>query len=131
MAESAIWSSMRPQLIATFGDKVHACRVENVAGTGMSDINICLGGREIWIESKEQHGNSIRFEPTQIPWIESRLNAGGSVFILVLAGNTIRLHGGWQAGQLAVDPSGVKPYVKIKRPFHWAPIFEILIQRKY
>lgn len=59
---------------------LHPQRIENTAGSGVPDINCCLGGREIWIECKI---NQPLLRPFQWAWINRRVNVGGKVFVIV------------------------------------------------
>lgn len=59
------------------------CRIENGAGAGMPDINICLLGMEAWVESKldmDRKGVFLRKE--QYAWGVRRANAGGTVVVV-------------------------------------------------
>src|SRR5688572_29251316 len=109
-----------------FGDDYHGMRVENTAGVGQPDINICIEGIDIWIESKERRGNVIKIRPSQIAWIQKRSRAGGAVYIMVLHNDTVALYNGNQA-RLLTDPATVdkaKKLALINRPFKWSHIIE-------
>jgi hypothetical protein len=57
-------------------------RIENCAGSGMPDVNMCYEGFEIWVELKVLPLNMILLRPAQYAWGMRRGTAGGSVFIV-------------------------------------------------
>jgi hypothetical protein len=90
MTESSFWRQVSKGL----SSRVHACRVENRAGRGMSDVNACRDRVEVWIELKVQKGPRLRFEPSQFLWIGQRLRAGGRVFVLARKTQEVSLYSG-------------------------------------
>lgn len=90
MTESEhIWRLIRDK----FSNHAHMCRVENMAGTGMADIEACRQGVSVWIEMKIGQNAKWRlnFRRTQPPVLRRRLNAGGRVWILARHKDTMRL----------------------------------------
>lgn len=93
MAESAFWRSLRKKL------RGHACRVENGCVPGMPDVNLCIDGREFWVELKDVDSLPKRattpvfgksgLRPDQVLWINQRVRASGEVYILGKAGDEI------------------------------------------
>lgn len=59
----------------------HAVRVENSVGNGIPDINCCVNGRDVWIETKIGC-ETILLRPEQHAWMTRRAVAGGSAFIV-------------------------------------------------
>ncbi|HYD35940.1 MAG TPA: hypothetical protein VD999_07820 [Vitreimonas sp.] len=68
---------------------IHWQRIENVAGTGVADINGCFRGIEFWIESKISKGSHIEIRPDQIAWLTKRYEKGGRVFVVYRQEDTI------------------------------------------
>jgi hypothetical protein len=66
-------------------------RIENTAGSGQPDLNMCFRGAEVWVELKMAKGKRLIFQPTQGPWIRQRTASGGRVFILARKNDTLRL----------------------------------------
>lgn len=80
--------------------EVHWQRIENVAGTGVPDVNGCLDGIEFWIECKIGKAGSFEIRPDQIAWHTKRVNKGGRCFVVVREDSTMRVYksdgkGGW------------------------------------
>lgn len=67
-------------------------RVENGCMPGTPDVNICLDGREFWVELKDVDQFPKRettsvfgkegLRPDQVLWITQRTRAGGEVYII-------------------------------------------------
>lgn len=68
---------------------VHLCRIENASISGMSDVNACYRGREVWIELKVAVNDRIRspIRSSQIAWSAKRVASGGRVMVLVRDGD--------------------------------------------
>lgn len=75
-------SSVRHMLKERWGKIAHVCPIENSAGTGLSDMNICYKGIDIWMELKlrqecpKKHDTPILkgyMRPQQKIWIMQRL----------------------------------------------------------
>lgn len=132
MRESYLWS----QLKAAIGSSAHLCRVENSAGNGISDVNGCRDGREIWIELKMFHGKKLHFRTSQLSWILTRRKYGGVVWVLARDGDEIKL---WDANVLLqscrrnaqTDKSfsiipDIAPAWSSTKPFRWSELAETL-----
>ncbi len=52
-------------------------------GTGVPDCNGCFNGVDFWIECKRTTGWAVKFQPTQVSWIEDRWAHFGKVYIAV------------------------------------------------
>lgn len=55
MTESQSWSSLRESLLsesALIGCAIHITRIENMVGVGTPDTNLCIKGKEWWMEGK-------------------------------------------------------------------------------
>lgn len=137
MKESALWASLKTAGPFTH---VHMSRVENSAGTGISDVNACFLGREVWVELKMGHSGRMQFRNSQRIWILRRVAAGGRVFVLVRDGDVLTL---FTAGALmtsvaarpesgdksfsirideASDPLNCAILVTTKKPFDWLAV---------
>lgn len=115
-------------------------RLENLVGTGMPDINGCLNGVEVWVETKLVKGNRIHFEPMQPAWIRKRTRAGGKVYIFARHKDTFLLWAGFPSewmlngtplsdGGLSVDYRDAAPVLKMDRPYDWKLLMEVLFTR--
>jgi len=90
-SEDGLWENLREKLRCK---GTHAIRVENSVGPGTPDVNICLDGREVWVELKHVHEWPARqdtlvdigLRPDQVTWLGRRGRAGGNVWILVQVG---------------------------------------------
>lgn len=80
MLEKDFWAKVKRALDLP---GMHVNRIENTAGTGISDVNACYRGVEVWIELKIVHSNRVFFRTSQRAWMHKRLEAGGRVFVLV------------------------------------------------
>jgi hypothetical protein len=115
-------------------------RLENLVGTGMPDINGCLNGVEIWVETKLCKGNRITFEKFQPGWIMKRVRHGGRVFIFARHKDTYLLWHGfpeeWQRdntqlsdGGLSVDYRDATPVLVMDKPWDWKLLLDVLFKR--
>lgn len=116
-------------------------RLENLVGTGMPDINGCLNGHEIWVETKLVKGNRIKFEKFQPSWIKKRVLAGGRVFIFARHKDTFLLWRGFpiewdvyntplKEGGITVDYRDAPPLLVMEKPWDWGLLLETLFTRK-
>lgn len=105
MKETKLYAKLRPQLIK-WGQ---VDRVENVLGSGMSDIFYNIAGSVGWIETKVAKGDMIYFEKFQPNWINKHLRQGFKrMFVMVLdKRHTIHL---WYANEILAAPR--VPYEK-------------------
>lgn len=71
--------------------KTHQVRVENPAGPGTPDLNVCLEGVEVWVEFKQvktlpKMPTTPVFtgclEPHQALWAKLRTRAGGVCYVV-------------------------------------------------
>lgn len=66
----------------------HAQRVEDRLASGIPDINLCLNGKDIWIETKvvrhmkDDMVTRTGLSSQQIIWATLRKRAGGKVFLV-------------------------------------------------
>ena len=126
--KTGVWEPLRKA-----APQVHWTRIENLVGTGMSDVNGCLNGVEVWIENKLVHGNQITFQPMQPAWIIQRLMHGGRVFVLARKNDMLYLYG-WeglvkllrtvkpQGKHLVADYRAAVPLVIVQKPFDWEAV---------
>ena len=84
-----------PRLKASHPD-AHWQRIEGYTSTGAFDINACVHGREVWIESKDgtvpKHANGLvrcKVRPSQVAWEHLRRQAGGRTFLAILVGDRL------------------------------------------
>lgn len=94
MSEQRLWQWLRKAQVH-YGDDLHMCRVENLAGAGAADVEGCLKlygeGLQFHIELKYARrpakGGPLRFgsplRHSQRDWAIARLRAGGRYSFLI------------------------------------------------
>jgi hypothetical protein len=112
----------------------HWQRIETGStGTGIPDVNICLNGKEIWVELKLIKGKRVDLAPTQVAWHVKRSKAGGHTWILarhtydgtrVGKGDNIYLWSGLHAKAVKEDGTLFGEHKVWKAPFDWKNIME-------
>ena len=65
-----------------FPNDADYCRIENVVGVGVPDINVCYRGREVWIEAKYVYDELPQIRKAQYAWGMRRASVGGNVYVL-------------------------------------------------
>ena len=90
----------------------HWQRIENSVGVGCPDVNVCLKGKEVWIELKEGRVNKqgrvcIKVRPAQRAWVMRRLRSGGNVFLAVCLGKQVFLLPGACIVESAWEKEGI------------------------
>jgi len=67
----------------------HVQRIEDKLSQGIPDINMCVNGTELWIETKvfswpKRYNTNIAitFQPFQLPWLRERISAGGRCLVV-------------------------------------------------
>ncbi len=88
--------------MAGLDPKAHAQRIETSTSSGVPDINICIGGKEIWVETKVADPY-VLLRPFQWSWINRRGKAGGVILVLAANFNGRWFHA-WRAEDLKVEP---------------------------
>jgi hypothetical protein len=136
MKESAFWQQTKAGLD---GPDVHLSRIENTAGTGISDVNMCCNGVEIFIELKMFHGTKLHFRMSQRSWIVRHLNCGGRVFVMARMGDVLYLYNAQvcmdaehtphaDRKSFTVDIKALPPPLYVcKKPFKWREVREKLL----
>ena len=91
----------------------HCQRVENTAGNGVPDINICEMGMEVWVEAKMVIPGGVILRKEQNGWGHRRAAAGGTV--VVVAYDKYGLFNCWKFPDIQVSPwHRDDKYVKIE-----------------
>lgn len=80
-------------------------RIETTTESGMPDLNVCMHGIEIWIESKVVYPKGILIRKEQWAWGVRRSNAGGTTYLLAWDEQDDMVLG-WRLEGLTVHPSG-------------------------
>lgn len=85
-SESRFWRSLKAKIPG------HFMRVENGCMPGTPDVNLCINGREFWVELKDVDQFPKRpttpvfgrggLRPDQVLWMKQRIKAGGLVYII-------------------------------------------------
>lgn len=107
MTESQFWQQLKSHLD---DEHTHCSRIENTAGTGISDVSACHGGVEVWIEIKVISGRKVYFRNSQKSWIVRRTQAGGRVAILIRKDDAVSLYRGLDVVQLPSTPYKEKAF---------------------
>jgi len=133
--ESYFWLQVKAGLD---DDETHLCRIENTAGTGISDVNACCRGQEVWVELKVFHGRRLYFRNSQKSWIVRRSKVGGRIFVLTRNENTLAMYcaadvmkceaiAGNDGKSFSVDVDELPPPVYVcRKPFKWSELHEKL-----
>lgn len=98
------------------GRDMDVVRIENVAGNGVPDLNICHMGFEAWVECKFSRMTQVMLRPEQYAWSMRRANHGGSCFVLnydPTYKDSLQI---WTFPGFQVRPSG--KYVRIVSEMH-------------
>ena len=92
MKEAGLYQRLRKKILATF-PSARIDRVENGLVDGMPDVNVCIGGKDVWLELKYIDSWPARdttqvlgrrgLRPEQINWHLKQAIAGGTSFIVV------------------------------------------------
>ena len=133
--ESYFWQQVK---IGLDNVETHLVRIENSAGNGISDVNACCRGQEIWLELKVFHGRRLYFRNSQKSWIVRRSEVGGRIFILARNEDTLimydaaammqceAIHGN-DGKSFSVDVDKLPPSIYVcRKPFKWAELRERL-----
>jgi hypothetical protein len=111
------------------------CRIENVVGIGIPDVNFFFRGKDIWIEIKIVKGKRAIFETSQITWFTKRVREGGDALVFARKDQEMWII---RASELLPHVQySVKPHVNIeilhrfgalytKKPFDWEAIKDVL-----
>lgn len=91
MSEASSWSTLRGHLMNVDPGRVHIQRVEDKMTTGVPDTNVCLLGKEFWLEGKfirdlpkrDSTPVKIGLRADQATWLETRHRAGGQCFVWI------------------------------------------------
>lgn len=79
-------------------------RIENCMGSGMPDVTIAFGGKEVWVELKCEVDGKCLCRKEQYAWSRRRVLAGGRVLIICKYNdNSIKV---WEYPQVEVALSG-------------------------
>lgn len=110
--EQAFYQMIRPHLLG------HVQRIENTAGDGAPDLNICYGGKEMWVELKVAISGEVVLRKEQYAWMTRRHQNLGKCFVIALHGDLIRIY----VAPFDVTPHGTgKKYVRLQGYYEWCP----------
>lgn len=133
--ESYFWQQLKAGLE---DNDTQLSRVENTAGTGVSDVTAAHGGREAWLELKIFHGNSLSFRNAQRIWIMKRVRCGGRVFVVARFIDELLVYDGLTAVSAPSKPaSNLKsftvnmsdlgdPLLRCGKPFKYDTVRQII-----
>lgn len=107
MAESTDYKTFKKN-VPQPGDRLD--RIENAVVTGMPDINMCIGGREFWIEQKSPKepvrsttplfGSNHKISQEQQNWFLRQRQAGGKAYFLIVTDKRWMLLPGFLADEI-------------------------------
>lgn len=134
MRETKLFAKLKPHLM-TWGEYD---RVENVLGSGMSDVFYNIGGITGWIETKVAKGDLVYFEKFQPNWMRKHVRLGARVFVMILdkreiihlypAGVVLKAPSSSLDKWITVDMKTLPPAFKMDPPYRaWKSIRDILI----
>lgn len=92
-------------------------RIETTTTNGVPDINICLEGPEVWVESKVCEG-PVLLRKEQFAWGIRRSHCGGKVFLLAFR-NSDRVIRAWQYPFISAKPRGDQKYLEVDNDPKW------------
>lgn len=136
--ESYFWKQVKAGLE---DQHTQLCRIENTAGTGISDVNICSHGVEVWLELKVFRRKYLHFRTSQRVWITRRTSVGGLVWIVARNGDDFEIY---DAVAILACPHKSNPDKKsfsiaaadlpspvyrCSKPYKWREIREALFKR--
>lgn len=141
MKESYLWSTLKEKLnLEQHG--IHWSRIENVAGTGIPDVEGCCRGKQVWVELKMFHGKQLSIRTSQVAWQMKRIKAGGRVFFIARRGDELLVYtsraileyvtapGNAKLGpdqkSLLFSPPDALALLKLSKPFDWTQVKEVL-----
>ena len=133
MKETKLYAKLRPNLMA-WGE---CDRVENVLGSGMSDVFYNIGGKTGWLETKVAKGDLIYFEKFQPNWISKHHRQGARIFVVVMdrletihfypAGIILKAPRKPYEKWITVDMKDLPPVFNMPAPYRsWRSVREIL-----
>jgi len=99
-----------------FSKSMDVTRIENIAGSGMPDLNLCHIGFEVWLECKCLPPRLVLLRPEQYAWGVRRANHGGLVFVIDRPVNE-PVFFIWEFPRIVVKPAG--KYVRITNAPGW------------
>lgn len=92
MSEKNVYRRFYEHAIRRGYDRID--RIENGVIAGMPDINLCINGRESWIELKAPtepkrsstplFGSNHKISQDQLNWFKRQIDAGGRAFLLIV-----------------------------------------------
>lgn len=107
MAESTDYKTFKAN-VPEPGDRLD--RIENAVVTGMPDINMCIGGTEVWIEQKSPKepvrsttplfGSNHKISQEQANWFLRQRKAGGKAYFLIATDKRWMLLPGFLADEI-------------------------------
>lgn len=135
--ESYFWQQVKAGLD---DQNTHLSRIENTAGTGISDINVCHRGQEAWIELKVFHGRRLHFRNSQKSWILRRSGVGGRILVLARNQDVLTMYDaaevvrstatpGSDSKSFSVDVDALPtPLLTCRKPFRWSEVREKIFE---
>lgn len=137
--ESYFWKQVK----AGLGDMAgHLSRIENTAGTGISDVNMCYQGHEVWVELKVFHGEKLHFRTSQRAWISKHDACGGSVVVLARKDDLLLVYQARECldakhkvasdcKSFTVDYADLpSPIYSCRKPFRWMEVRNALVDSR-
>ena len=70
------------QLLKNNLKNTHFTRIESHTELGITDVNACHNGQEVWLELKANSRKDLGLSKYQIVWMKKRIKHGGNVWIM-------------------------------------------------
>lgn len=89
----------------------HIQSIESEAtAAGIPDINLCKGGREVWVELKSGRLTATSIKPGQYVWHIKRTQAGGTTWVVQRTDEgLVRVYKGSRIREFREKPNSVPP----------------------
>lgn len=143
MKEAEFWNGCFKWGMEKACPGIHMNRIENLAGVGIADVNMCYKGREAWVELKMFRGAGewIDVRTSQLSWHSKRVLAGGRCFFVCRKHFDIMVYNSTTVIQLSQNPEYVKgadgkslalllpmnlAIRKFHKPFNWEAMRDFL-----
>lgn len=107
-------------------------KIEGSSSTGISDINLCVGGPDIWIELKIVIGQKIYLRPSQIAWSQARIATGKEASrrlnLIVRKNDTLYLMKTEDALLHGLSLRDIPKVWETSKPFDWIKLLDALVR---
>ena len=141
MRESGLWSTIKRNLDCG-SPALHMTRIENSAGDGTPDVELCYLGRCAWVELKHLEAFPVRpgtvvkithYTDEQRLWLKQRGGAGGRAWLFIQVGKEYYIFDWEEAQKVGVSMTAAdwkfRCYQRWVGRFDWSEWLEIVTTR--